>query len=303
MKTKIIINLLFTLTLLYSCNSKQQEQVGYGQGSGDGVSALEETPTMEEEKVRFSAPEIKADEEIPDEGSTNETIKVIPQQNIKKIIKDGSISVKTNDIKLSKKGIDDLLKKFNAYYESEYLQNNNQTISYDLKIRVPADNFEKLISIIENGKDEIKSKNIQARDVTEEYVDIETRLSNKREYLKRYKVLLSKASTVKDILAIEENIRTLQEEIESKEGRLKYLSDQVSFSTLDINLYKEIEFIYKPQPQDKFSERVKTSLGNGWTSVVNFVLWTITIWPYIILTIAGFFVIRRVINNRKSRES
>jgi len=303
MKTKIIINLLFTLTLLYSCNSKQQEQVGYGQGSGDGVSALEETPPMEEEKVRFSAPEIKADEEIPDEGSTNETIKVIPQKNIKKIIKDGSISVKTNDIKLSKKGIDDLLKKFNAYYESEYLQNNNQTISYDLKIRVPADNFEKLISIIENGKDEIKSKNIQARDVTEEYVDIETRLSNKREYLKRYKVLLSKASTVKDILAIEENIRTLQEEIESKEGRLKYLSDQVSFSTLDINLYKEIEFIYKPQPQDKFSERVKTSLGNGWTSVVNFVLWTITIWPYIILTITGFFVIRRVINNRKSRES
>ncbi len=303
MKSKIIINLLFTLTLLYSCNSKQKEQVGYGQGSGDGVSAPEEPLAMEEEKAKFSPPNIKTEEEILDDGATNETIKVVPQKKVKKIIKDGSISVKTNDINLSKKGIDDLLKKLNAYYESEDLQNSDQTISYNLKIRVPADNFEKLISSIENGKDEIKSKNIQARDVTEEYVDIETRLTNKREYLKRYKELLSKASTVNDILAIEENIRTLQEEIESKEGRLKYLNDQVSFSTLDINLYKEKEFIYKPQPQDKFSERVKTSLSNGWTSVVDFVLWTITIWPYLILTIVVFFIIRRVIKKSKSRQS
>ncbi|MBP7185017.1 MAG: DUF4349 domain-containing protein, partial [Saprospiraceae bacterium] len=217
----------------------------------------------------------------------------------KKIIKDGNISVKTNDINASKKAIDDLLKKLNAYYEREDLQNDDQTISYDLKIRVPANNFEIFITSLEKGNLEIVSKSIQARDVTEEFVDVETRLSNKREYLKRYKELLSKASTVKDILAIEENIRTIQEEIESKEGRLNYLTDQVTFSTLDINLFKEKEFVYKPQPQDKFSERVKKSISNGWTSVVNFTLWTISIWPYYILILVGFFVIKRVFKKYK----
>jgi len=302
MKTKFLLLIFTTLTIFYSCNSKQEETQGYGQGSGDRVSKMEEPPVLEE-TVKFTPPTIADEEVVEAENSKTETLGDKSTVSKKKIIKDGNISVKTNDINSSKKGIDDLLKKLNAYYESEDLQNNDQAISYDLKIRVPAVNFEKLISNIENGKDEIKSKSIQARDVTEEYVDIETRLTNKREYLKRYKELLSKASTVKDILAIEENIRTLQEEIESKEGRLKYLSDQVSFSTLEINLYKEKEFIYKPQPQDKFSERVKTSLSNGWTSVVNFVLWTITIWPYIILTLVGFFVIRRVIKKRKSRQS
>lgn len=304
MKTNILVLLFTAMTVLNSCNSKQEEQQGYGQGSGDAVAMELSEPPKLEEKVKFTPPTIAADEEVAEsDDSKTETLGDKSTVNKKKIIKDGNISVKTNDINSSKKGIDELLKKLNAYYESEDLQNNDQTISYDLKIRVPADNFEKLISSIENGKDEIKSKSIQARDVTEEYVDIETRLTNKREYLKRYKELLSKAATVKDILAIEENIRTLQEEIESKEGRLKYLSDQVSFSTLDINLYKEKEFIYKPQPQDKFSERVKKSLSNGWTSVVDFVLWTITIWPYLILTLVGFIVIRRVIKKRKSRQS
>lgn len=300
MKIKILLLIFIALIILFSCNYKQKEKYGYGQGSGDAVDAIIEPPPLQK-SLKFTPPIIATDEEVVEaDNSRSETLGDKSTVSKIKIIKDGNISVKTNDINASKKGIDDLLKKLNAYYESEDLQNNDQTISYDLKIRVPADNFEKLISNIENGKDEIKSKSIQARDVTEEFVDIETRLTNKREYLKRYKELLSKATTVKDILAIEENIRTLQEEIESKEGRLKYLSDQIAFSTLEINLYKDKEFIYKPQPQDKFSERIKTSLSNGWTSVVDFVLWTISIWPYIILTIVGFFVIRRVRKNVKA---
>jgi hypothetical protein len=292
MKAKCLVFIFTTVIFLISCNSKQDVKQEIVEGSADSY----EPPAMVE-SAKFTPPIVSEDEDV--DQSKLETLGDKSTVS-KKIIKDGSISVKTNDINTSKKIINVLLKKLNAYYESEDLQNNDQTISYDLKIRVPAENFEKLISSIENGKDEIKSKSIQARDITEEYVDIETRLTNKREYLKRYKELLSKASSVKDIVTIEENTRVLQEEIESKEGRLKYLSDQVSFSTLNINLYKEKEFIYKPQPQDKFSERVKTSLSNGWSSFVNLILWTITIWPNLLLMLFAFFIIRRSIKKRKS---
>lgn len=302
MKAKFLILIFTTLAFLFSCNSKQEEQYGYEEGSVDSLDMTEES--LEPVATTQYVTPAMADEVVPVfENSKTETLGDKTTVNKNKIIKDGSISIKTNDINASKKGIDILLKKFNAYYEKENLENNEESISYDLKIRVPANNFERLISSLENGKDEIRSKSIQARDVTEEYVDIETRLTNKRVYLKRYKELLSKASTVKDILAIEENISKLQEEIESKEGRLKYLSDQVSFSTLELNLYKEKEFIYKAQPQDKFSERVKTSLNKGWKSVVNFALWTITKWPLLILTIVGFFGFRRIIKKRRSRKA
>lgn len=219
----------------------------------------------------------------------------------KKIIKDGSITVKSQDINASKKAFDNLLKQLNAYYESEDLQNNDQTTAYNLKIRIPAANFEKIIAGIENGEDKIESKNIQTRDVTEEYVDTETRLASKRDYLKRYKEILSKASTVKDIMAVEENIRALQEEIESKEGRLQYLKDQVSFSTLNISLYKEKEFTNNYQ--DGFFTRVKIAVIDGWNSIVDFMLWAIGIWPFLIVATVSFFAIRKIIKSRKNRKS
>ncbi len=298
MNTNYSLLIFTTLIFLFSCNSKQGEQLGYGQGSGDGVSMMEEPPAIEE-KISYNGAAIKANEAIPDEDNTEtNALEGKPILVKKKVIKDGNISIKTKDIIASKKDIDQQLKLLNGYYEREDLENNDQSISYDLKIRVPTNNFEKLISSVENDKDEVISKSIQARDVTGEYVDIETRLTNKREYLRRYKELLSKASSVKDILAIEENIRILQEEIESKEGRLKYLSDQVSFSTLNLNLFKTKEFIYKPEHKDKFSERIKTSLSNGWTSIVGFVIWLISIWPFMILIVLAFFLRRRVIKKR-----
>jgi hypothetical protein len=317
--TKIILIFGLAISLL-GCGQSAKEKADavyaaneYTQRMEDSIAASEaasaeaaaaEPPPDQNENVNFTPPIVKDEEEILEtDDSKSENIDKKSSSLKKKIIKDGNISVKSNDINASKKSIDDIIKKLNGYYEREDLQNYDRTISYDLKIRVPANNFERLISSIENGKDEMKSKSIQARDVTEEYVDIETRLTNKREYLKRYKALLSKASTVKDILEIEENIRTLQEEIESKEGRLKYLNDQVAFSTLELNLFKEKEFVYKPQPQDKFSERVKKSLSNGWTSVIDFVLWAITIWPFYILTLVLLLIARRIIKNRKNRQS
>jgi hypothetical protein len=283
---------LIVLLIASSCNSNRNET------SSDEIVTLSAPPPPAGSSSDDT--DSKDKKEVSEDKNTEpETIKPVVKE--KKIIKDGTVTVTTNDITASKKNIDELLKKLNGYYETEDLQNYDQSISYDLKIRVPADNFEKLISSIENGKDELTGKSIQARDVTEEFVDITTRLTNKREYLKRYKELLSRASTVKDILEIEENIRVIEEEIESKEGRLKYLNDQVSFSTLNLTLYKEKEYIYKPQEQDKFSERIKNSISEGWTSIVDFLLWLFSIWPFIILITGVVYIIRKIRKKRKNQ--
>lgn len=276
MKKSRLFFVLFIAMAILSCNKFQKER-------NVEVAALSEIA-------------------IEKDGSANSNTDNV-QGNIpidkKKIIKDGSISIKTVDVVESKKSMDVLVKKYNAYYDSEVLQNNEQILSYDLKLRIPADNFEKFISEIEKGKDEISNKSIHSRDVTEEFVDIEARLANKREYLTRYKALLAKAATIKDILAIEENIRILQEEIESKEGRLKYLSDQVAYSTLDINLFQEKEYIYKAQHQQNFAQRAKRSVSNGWTSIIAFFLWLISIWPFIILIFIAAYIYRGRMNKRK----
>lgn len=247
--------------------------------------------------------------EAPAPPATEATGEPIPMQSQpatttiqKKVIKDGNMRIKTNDMPVSKMRFDEVVKSLNAYYEVEDLQNNDAEIRYELKIRIPAENFEKLINSIESGDDEITSKSIQARDVTEEYLDIATRLENKRAYMKRYQELLSKAQKIEDILTIDENIRALQEEIESSEGRLKFINDQVAFSTLSVTLFKAKEYTYKPQQEDKFTERVKSAFSNGWSTLVNFVIGLFGIWPWLILLFIVYRLLRKLVKNRGSRD-
>jgi Domain of unknown function (DUF4349) len=222
----------------------------------------------------------------------------------KKIIREGNLTIRTPDLAQAKKDIDSLVLKNHAYYQSEEFENNNSGLNYDLVIRIPFSDFENFITGMEQGNGEIIAKSIEAQDVTEEYIDVETRLANKRIYLARYKELLKQAFSVKDILALQENIRVLQEEIESREGRLKYLDDRVSYSTLEVSLVKNKEFVYKPQPQDRFTEQMKSSMFTGWISMVNFILWTFKHWPMLILSVVAIALVRRFrIKRRKEKQA
>ncbi len=225
-----------------------------------------------------------------------------PQTDKKKIIKDGSMSIRTENIAEAKKNIDTILKKIDGYYEKEEAENNANEISHQLMIRVPAIHFDKLIIALENGGNTIINKSIQARDITEEYVDIQSRLAHKRDYLQRYRELLAKAQNIDDIVTVENSIRALEEEIESKEGRLRYLDDQVAYSTLHIRLFKEKEYIYEPQSHDNFFERAKQSLNTGWQALVECILWSVSLWHVFLMIAIATFIIKKVYNTRKKKK-
>jgi len=294
----IICSLFVLGVILGACSPKPTES--YAMEDAEMMILLPEELSGSGNKNIQYAPQLRENVDIVDDFSKNANKSSSIE---KKIIKDGDISIKTNDIAVAKQRIDNLVKNLNAYYEQENLRNRYNEISYDLTIRVPAENFEKLLSSIEQSKDEIKSKNIRTRDVTEEFVDLSTRLSSKKDYLKQYTVLLSKATKIKEILEIQEKIRNLQEEIESTEGRLRYLNDQVTFSTLSINLYKEIEYVYKPAQKDRFTERAKSGLGTGWDIIVGIVVFLINIWSVLLLLILGFFFVRWRVRKRKGKRN
>lgn len=278
MKLNLLL-LSFLFLVVIACNKPQT--------GGVETLNMEAPPLLEESMAKDMAPS-NTDKSLLPEPIQQQT------SGPKKIIKDGNISLQTKDINLTKKRVDAIVKKSNAYYESEDLNNSEDQIAYNLKVRIPSANFETIMNQLESGEEELIYKNAQARDVTEEYVDTETRLQNKRVFLERYKRLLEKANSIKDILAIEENIRVLEEEIESKEGKLKYLNDQIAYSTLYISIVKKKEFVYKPKDTDKFSERVKKSLAYGWSSIVNVVVWMISIWPVMLVLTLAWFIRKRI---------
>lgn len=263
---------IFILTILItSCHQKQTDKASY---------ALAD---IEEEMIPITRQALNAPPLPIEKIEKQEVIK-------KKIIKDGRLGLRVEELENTKLRIDTLIENHGGYYANESFNNTDWESSYNLKIRIPCANFEKFISDIETGDGEIQYKEIDARDVTDQFIDLETRLENKRNYLKRYNDLLKEANSVREILEIEEKIRGLEEEIESTTGRLKYLSDLVDYSTLNLTISNQKDFKYNPAKRDKFLERLKQSLSRGWFGFVDSLLFIIKIWPFwIIVTLILYF--------------
>ena len=210
----------------------------------------------------------------------------------KKIIREGRMGIRVGDIALAKTNVTALVSKYNGYYSRDNYDDSRNELSYDLVIRLPNQNFEAFVLELEREKNgKLLYKEINARDVTEEYLDIETRLGNKKTYLARYRELVKRANTIKEILEVEEQIRALEEEIESAEGRLRYLGNQVSYSTLNLRLSKEIE--YTPVDGESAWSRFKDSLATGWTIVVEMFHILVQIWPLLLIGVALLILLRR----------
>ncbi len=267
---------LALLLIMAACSRTGDEQL-----MSDTYAGNEEIAPMTRQQLKSPAPP------SPTPVEHREVIK-------KKIIKDGRLGIKVQDLGSAKKSVDELVKKYDGYYANENFNNTDTELSYNLTIRIPAADFEKFISDVEEGEGEIQYKGVDARDVTDQFIDMETRLENKRNYLKRYNELLAKANSVREILDIEDKIRILEEEIESTTGRLKYLSDLVDYSTLNLTLTEQKGFKFNPETRDKFTEKLKQSLSGGWFGFVDFILFIIKIWPFWIIVSIIVYLWRKI---------
>ena len=199
------------------------------------------------------------------------------------IIKTANINFQVKNFKEATDKIRQIVKNNGGYLSSSNEKNNGYAIEGEVVIRILSKNFDKAvkellqIAVYQNFKDD------NAEDVTEEFVDVISRIKAKKEVEKRYYDILSKAKTITEILEVEEKLRLLREEIEVKEGRLKFLKDQVQYSTIRLNYYETIDGYTKPPKTTSFWSKVVDAFGTGWQGLLNFLVGMIYLWPILIV--------------------
>ncbi|GAA5039315.1 hypothetical protein GCM10011506_38360 [Marivirga lumbricoides] len=224
----------------------------------------------------------------------------IPEQDAdedvveRKLIKEGHITFETQDLTNARKNIFTVVSKYKAYVSSDQEYKYPGRKSNTLVIRVPADNFDNLLKDATEGVERFESREINVNDVTEEFLDISARLKTKKELENRFLELLKKANTVTEIVEIEKQIAQLRSEIESVEGRLKYLENRVAFSTLTMTFYQSL-----PE-QTEFGQKFENGFKNGWDNLVWFFVLMINIWPFIIILL-GLFIGVRIYRKRRKK--
>jgi len=188
------------------------------------------------------------------------------------------------DMEASSKKITDLCSKQNAFISGMTMTTNSHRIENTMEIRVKNDGFNDLISQLKAESIYTEKLDIKSNDVTEEFVDIESRLKTKKDVRDRYiSILRNKTGSISDVIEAEEAIRRITEEIEAKEGRLRYLKDQVSFSTISLTIYQTVVFERAPDKYEKsYADDMADSFGNGWRFISLLFLGIINIWPLIL---------------------
>ena len=264
-------------TIIYSLAILSLLACGKNEATQTNVSLMEVLPEDEVATKAFS-PDSPPKMQMP-----NSEAKPIDKTiNLKKIIKSGDMTIEVADIKTAQEKIQNFVKNNKAYIQNERFSNAETQTTLSMEIRIPNQNFDNLINSFSDEIGSISEKNIRVQDVTEEYTDVSIRLKNKLAYLEKYRDLLKRSASTKDLLEIQEKIRGLEEEIESSEGRLRYIDDQVNYSTLNLTLTKE-----KPRntitSKIGFGSRLVDSIANGWNIFVNFSLEIVSLWPFLFI--------------------
>lgn len=102
-----------------------------------------------------------------------------------------------------------------------------------ITVRVPAARFDEVLAKV-TAIGDVLTRNVEVRDVTEEYYDLETRLRNQEVVLRRLHELLLRANTVDDALKVEAELARVATEVEQLKGRLKLLRELVTYSTITV---------------------------------------------------------------------
>lgn len=222
----------------------------------------------------------------PNSKNTSESIS-------QKLIKTGGLNFQSEDVEKDYQRIQELLSGFEAYIENENQSKTAQQISYELTIRVPSAKYDSLYVVLSDIAYQLDNKYSNVEDVTERYYDLKTRIKNKKALEARYVELLNKASEVKDMLEIEKNLNEVRTEIERLQGQFNYLSKQISLSTIRLTFYEELPYVYDSSQRKGFGARILSALDNGWQGFLSFLVWIATLWPFVLLVVAGIYVFRK----------
>jgi len=168
-------------------------------------------------------------EEAPKSGA-------LPSTEERMIVRNGEISLVVEDVVDARDEIADLAVRFDGYVVSSRISGEEQEMRGYISIRVPDDKFEPALAELRDLAARVTSESTDSRDVTEEYVDLKSRLKNAEATESQYLALLETAEKVEDILRIYDSLSRVRSEIEQIKGRMQYLERTASLSLITVHL-------------------------------------------------------------------
>lgn len=221
-----LVSFLFVF-LLVGCSANEES----------AKSDMLETDSADHSNEVANISEEAKEESLTDQSKGTESSKETKTQRM--IIHNAAISANVKELSVAQEKITQKVKKYNGYIVESTVYQESESNSYGkMVVRVPEEHFETFLVEAESEVTKVIEHNVTGEDVTEQYVDLESRLKSKRAVEARLLVFMEKAEKTEDLLKISDDLAKVQEEVEIIVGKMKFLENQTSLSTIEMTLYE-----------------------------------------------------------------
>jgi hypothetical protein len=276
----------------------------------EGVAAPREEAAVSN-KSMVTTEEAPAGAEIAGEATIEENAATdtetqygeVPVVGDRKVIKNAYIEleIEVGEFESTMFGLTNLAEENGGFVSNSqsYSDSEGNLTSGSVTIRIPSNKYNSVLNRVkEMGT--VKSTSSSGQDVTQEYTDLKSRLRNYEAQEEVLLDLMKQSKKVSDSLEVQRELSNVQEQIEIIKGRMQYLDDLVSFSTIDV-------YFHEPEPIAEtgwgFVEALKRGL-RGAVKVFNWLVAAIIITaPLWILVGIILIIVWRVIKVRKRRKA
>lgn len=195
------------------------------------MEVMPEAP-MEEMEKAYSLADESAGEHTLTSGNVVDVD--IPDRMI---IRNGYLNLVVKDTLATQAEIGRLMDSVDGYIFSEesyrYAEGLTQV---EMSLRVPADRFNETMVQLREMATEVTRDSVSSDDVTEEYVDLESRLRALEVKATKLEELMDRAEDTEAVLQVYQELSATQQEIEHVKGRMRYLERSAAQATINVSL-------------------------------------------------------------------
>lgn len=169
-------------------------------------------------------------------------------------------------------------------------------------LRVPQDQYEEVLKSLE-GTGKLIERKAKAQDVTDQVVDVESRVKSQRASVARVRELMDKATKLSDVVTLEGELSTRQSELEALLAQQSSLKDRTSMSTITLSLSETA--VKKADADD--DPTFVDALSGGWSAFVTMLRWLAVaigaVLPFVAVAALLFLLWQRLVRPRMPRRT
>ena len=181
-----------------------------------------------------------------------------------------------------------------------------------ITVRVPAEKLDEAMAEIKaHVKDpvnDVLSENVSGQDVTQEYTDLQSRLRNLEDAAEQLREILDKATKTEDVLAVFNELKNVNEQIEVLKGQIQYYEQSAKLSAISVSIMAEASVqpisIGGWKPQGTVRDAVQR-LINAYQTIVDGLIWIVIFCLPIAIPVGlvVYFVVRAIRKANRKRKA